>query len=650
MNRNIRFIIFMMVIVQVLQTLGLFIFEAKRLIFAYLLILNIIISLLLIMQARNYQIRRFNLVRKLNDDAENSLNATLENMPIGVIRYDAESYEPEWFNPFVDMIYKGNEANLTAKVVKAIVEESSNESYLTVGTRKYSVKLDAEKNLIYLEDSTKEAGYRTDFNESRAVIGSISVDNYDDATDLISDSEQTQINSFITSFLESFANEKNIYLRRINSERYYFFCDYKALSELMANKFQVLNDFRKLSAENGSPLTLSMGVSYGWGEFPAIGKTAQNNLELAQVRGGDQVVLRENAQSAQPTYFGGNSESASQKSRTRARAIATALRTIVSEADDVFITGHRFPDMDALGASVAMKAFANMTGKEAFVVYDENQMLTDVSRAIDRLNETEDGKPHIIRLKTAKKIKKQNSLLIMVDHSKPSQTLDNDFYKSFDRVVVIDHHRRDDDFPNHALLSYIESSASSASELAVELLQFHETQRKWLSVTEASVVLAGISMDTKGFTKSTTARTFDAAAYLRAQGADNNLIKGFLATDFEDYKQVNEIVLNAEYVAEGIVVALGNPSKKYDGVTTAKAADTLNDLAGVRAAFTITQHPNGYVGISARSLNGFNVQTVMEEMGGGGHFNASAAQIYERSMDEVKADLTAVIRTHLSED
>ena len=230
--------------------------------------------------------------------------------------------------------------------------------------------------------------------------------------------------------------------------------------------------------------------------------------------------------------------------------------------------------MDALGAAITMKNFVNMSGKEAYVVYDPEQLMPEVSRAIDLVNETEEGFAHIIKLETAFDMKTENSLLIMVDHSKTTQTLSLDFYKSFSKLVVIDHHRRDDDFPEHALLSYIESSASSASELAVELLQFHEYNSK-MTVTDASIALAGIELDTKHFTKATTSRTFEVAAYLRSQGADNNLIKGILATKFEKYKKINEIILNSEYVAPGVVVALGKPDQKYDNVATAKAVQTL---------------------------------------------------------------------------
>jgi c-di-AMP phosphodiesterase-like protein len=636
-------IIIIMIAVQLIETTVILFSRSRGSGFIYLLILNVIITAILLLQTRNYQLRRHDFIRKINDEAENSLNATLDNMPIGVIRYNGQTFEPEWFNPFIDMIFKGNSQIINKEDIQHILKSASDDQYITLGSQKYVAEHDIEKCLIYLIDATKEATIKSEFNDSRAVIGSISVDNYDDATDSITDSGRTNVNSFISSFLEEFGDYYGVYLRRANSSRYYFFCDYRILEKMIGDKFKMLNDFRTFATEKNIPVTLSIGVSYGWGDFPAIGKTSLNNLELAQVRGGDQVVLRENTAQARPTYFGGNSESRTQKSRTRARAISTALRTIIAESEEVYIVGHRFPDMDALGAGIAMKAFANMCGKEAFVVYDPDQLLPDVKRAIDKMNESSDGFEHIVRLENAKAMKRTNALLIMVDHSKPTQTLNKAFYDSFDKVVVIDHHRRDDDFPEHALLSYIESSASSASELTVEILQFHENKRRQMSTDEASIVLAGIAMDTKNFTKATTPRTFEAAAYLRSRGADNDLIKTIMATDFEKYKMVNEIVLNSKMVLKGISVGLGLVNHKYDNIATAKAADTMVEMAGVSAAFSITQHLNGFISVSARSRNGFNVQSIMEKMGGGGHFNNAATQIYEKTLEEVEADLLVLL-------
>ena len=648
MKRYERFlpliIIISMTVVYLCEVIILRLAEFQQTELVLLLVVNLIVMFLLLARARVVMANNLDNIRELNETAENSLNATLDTMPIGVLRYSEFDYTPEWFNPYVDIIFSNDEDKLEADKIKEIVQDIDDQGmqYLSVGQKKYAIKVDHKKKLLYFIDATSEVVAKTITRESRPVIGIISVDNYDDTTDLISDSSRTIINNFIATKIDAFSNKYNVYISRYNASRYYIYTNYLTLKQIMDDKFKFVNVFREEATEKNFSLTLSIGMSYGLENFSKIGKTALDNLELALVRGGDQVVIKENINTAKPIYFGGNSASHTQKSRTRARAIATALRTIVLESENVFVMGHKYPDMDALGAAVATKIFANMNDKEAFIVYDEKQLLPDVERAIAKLNESKDGFAHIIRMDTAYELKKSNSLLIMVDHSKTSQTMDYDFYKSFDKVVVIDHHRRDDDFPKNALLTYIESGASSASELVVEVLQYQKDQKQKMSKVEASIALAGISVDTQKFSKGTTARTFEAASFLRSQGADNNLIKKFLATEFDKYKKINEIVLNAEF-HDNIAIGIGLYRKMYDNVTIAKAADTLLNMVGIDASFTIVNHENGYVAISARSSGDFNVQRIMEKFGGGGHFNNAAAQIYEKTPTEVRDDLLKLL-------
>ncbi|MGO2297968.1 DHH family phosphoesterase [Lactococcus laudensis] len=648
MKRYERFlpliIIISMTVVYLCEVIILRLAEFQQTELVLLLVVNLIVMFILLARARVLTAKNLDTIRALNESAENSLNATLDTMPIGVLRYSEFDYTPEWFNPYVDIIFANDEDKLEGDKIKEIVQDIDDQGmqYLSVGQKKYAVKVDHKKKLLYFIDATSEVVAKTITRESRPVIGIISVDNYDDTTDLISDSSRTIINNFIATKIDAFSNKYNVYISRYNASRYYVYTNYLSLKQIMDDKFEFVNAFREEATEKNFSLTLSIGMSYGLENFSKIGKTALDNLELALVRGGDQVVIKENINTAKPIYFGGNSASHIQKSRTRARAIATALRTIVLESENVFVMGHKYPDMDALGAAVATKIFANMNDKEAFVVYDEKQLLPDVERAIAKLNESKDGFAHIIRMDTARELKKSNSLLIMVDHSKTSQTMDYDFYKSFDKVVVIDHHRRDEDFPKNALLTYIESGASSASELVVEVLQYQNDQKQKMSKVEASIALAGISVDTQKFSKGTTARTFEAASFLRSQGADNNLIKKFLATEFDKYKKINEIVLNAEF-HDNIAIGVGLYRKMYDNVTIAKAADTLLNMVGIDASFTIVNHENGYVAVSARSSGDFNVQRIMESFGGGGHFNNAAAQIYEKTPTEVREDLLKLL-------
>ncbi|MCC9818199.1 DHH family phosphoesterase, partial [Streptococcus agalactiae] len=294
-----------------------------------------------------------------------------------------------------------------------------------------------------------------------------------------------------------------------------------------------LNEFRKRAQENHLSLTLSMGISYGDGNHNQIGQIALENLNTALVRGGDQIVVRENDSSKKALYFGGGAVSTIKRSRTRTRAMMTAISDRLKVVDSVFIVGHRKLDMDALGASVGMQFFASNIVNASYVVYDPNDMNSDIERAIDYLQE--DGETRLVSVERAFELITQNSLLVMVDHSKTALTLSKEFFNKFADVIVVDHHRRDEDFPKNAVLSFIESGASSASELVTELIQFQQAKDK-LSRSQASILMAGIMLDTRNFASNVTSRTFDVASYLRGLGSNSMAIQKISATDFDEYR------------------------------------------------------------------------------------------------------------------
>ncbi|HEY0221550.1 MAG TPA: DHH family phosphoesterase [Lactovum miscens] len=606
---------------------------------------NAILLAIVLYAKYKFKIDQQELIDLSNKSAEESLQYTLEALPIAIIKYNPTSYQPEWYNPYSSLIFEGDQELNPDLLMKLVMDFGKHGRPYKINEKSYSVSCDLTRNIIYLQDSTEEVNSKMDLLKRRPIIAIIAIDNYDDVTDSFSDGDKSSINSFIAKFLDKYAKNRSVYLRRLAADRYIIFANYAVLSELMTEKFSpLLDEFRERAAEKKIPLTLSIGVSYGIVDYMTIGKTAMNNLELALIRGGDQVVVKENEDNARAVYFGGNSESRIEKSRTRVRAIASLLNNIISESNQVFIMGHKFPDMDALGASVVMRNFAAGLNKEAFIVYNPEQLQEDTKRAIAMLNDVEGLYPHVLRLNSAKKLKTDNALLIMVDHSKISQTMDKEFFERFDKVVVVDHHRRDDDFPENPLLSYIESGASSATEMAVEILRFQNKSGVKMSSIEASVALAGISVDTKSFTKATTENTFESASFLRNQGADNDLVQKFLATDFETFKQVNEVVLAAEIIDGGIAIALGLPGQAYPKVILAKAADRLLTLQGVKASFTLAVNETNDVIVSARSNGKYNVQTIMEALGGGGHFDSAATQITGKSVNEIKEELIQTIR------
>jgi c-di-AMP phosphodiesterase-like protein len=318
--------------------------------------------------------------------------------------------------------------------------------------------------------------------------------------------------------------------------------------------------------------------------------------------------------------------------------------------DEIYVMGHNTPDMDAIGSAFGVAFLARQMNKPAYVILDTGQFIPDVERAVQELKKSPELFASIISAEMVKKQRVKNSLLIMVDHNNPQLTISPKCYQAFDKVVIIDHHRRSEAFPQNPLLSYIESGASSASELVTELIQYQSTsKRQRISHIEATLLLAGITVDTKSFSARTTSRTYDTASFLRAMGADNALVNSLLASDLDSYMQMNQLISSSEYITEDIVIAAGADSQVFGSVTTAKAADTILGMSGIHASFVLSLRPDGKVGISARSRSNINVQIIMEEMGGGGHFNNAAAQLSDVRVSAARETLKNVIQNNINE-
>ena len=590
-----------------------------------------------------YQKTELEQIQYVNNQAEDSLNSLLEQMPVGVIKLNMANMGIEWFNPYAELILTTEDGEINPTQIQEIIKAafSSLGIYANIGEKRYAVHLDKTSGVIYFFDVSGEYEATVELVTSRPAIGIISVDNYDDLENETSESDISNINSFVANFVAEFAGRYKMFSRRVGMDRFYLFTDYTVLEHLMQNKFSMIDSFREEAKQRNLPLTMSMGLSYGDGDHESIGKVALSNLNLAEVRGGDQVVVRENDETKDPIYFGGGSAASVKRTRTRTRAMMTAISEKLKSVDRVFIVGHKNLDMDALGSAVGMQLFSSNVLEESYVVYDASQMSPDIRRAIELLDK--EGVSSLLTLEEASEMVTRRSLLIMVDHSKTVLTLSKDFYNLFNQTIVIDHHRRDQDFPENAVITYIESGASSASELVTELIQFQNSKKKRLSRIQASVLMGGMMLDTKNFTSRVTSRTFDVASYLRTRGSDSVVIQDISATDFEEYRLVNELILQGQMVQPSILVAQALETKTYDTVVISKAADALLAMSGIEASFVLAKNDQGVISISARSRSRINVQRIMEELGGGGHFNLAAARLTGMSLQEAGDKLKTVI-------
>ena len=628
----------------------LIIFSQNNVVTISALFLFVLLYLLLfIWQKKQYEKSEIEQIQYVNHQAEDSLNTLLDQMPVGVLKLDLSSGEVEWFNPYAELILTTEEGEIDVDLIQTIIKASVGNpgSYATLGETRYAVHLDKASGVLYFFDVSGEYEATVELVTSRPVIGVISVDNYDDLEDATSESDISHINSFVANFVSEFAGQYAMFSRRVGMDRFYLFTDYTVLEGLMNDKFSVIDAFREEAKQRQLPLTLSMGFSYGDGNHDEIGKVALRNLNLAEVRGGDQVVVKENDETKNPVYFGGGSAASVKRTRTRTRAMMTAISDKIRSVDQVFVVGHKNLDMDALGSAVGMQLFASNITENSYAVYDADQMSPDIERAVKFLEK--EGVTKLLPLADAMRLVTKRSLLILVDHSKTALTLSKDFYELFTQTIVIDHHRRDQDFPENAVITYIESGASSASELVTELIQFQNSKKNRLSRMQASVLMAGMMLDTKNFTSRVTSRTFDVASYLRTRGSDSIAIQEIAATDFEEYREVNELILQGRKLGSDILIAQAKDSTSYDTVVISKAADAMLAMSGIEASFVLAKNTQGFISISARSRSKINVQRIMEELGGGGHFNLAAAQIENMSLSEVGEKLTQLVLDELKE-
>ncbi|MGO3780148.1 MAG: DHH family phosphoesterase [Enterococcus viikkiensis] len=588
-------------------------------------------------------------IQYASSKAQEAMDYVSVDMPVGIIAWD-ESQNFTWMNPAItEKVQHLSQADQQDMVNELLQRAEKGKSIYKINDILYHFELDKEKRVVYLIDITKEYVLENKEKQQQAVVGILSVDNYDDVIDRRDDKEVSNLNSFITTIISDWMDSYRIFYKRVNAERFFIFARYDDLEKMIENNFDLLEHIRVSAEKQDMLITVSMGISYGAESLEVIGDEAQSNLDIALVRGGDQVVVKNAAEGQKPVFYGGNSASAAKRTRVRSRAMSTALKNVFNQTGNVFVMGHRFPDMDAIGSAFGVACLARYHDKKVRIVINEEETIPDVERCLEEIHGNGELEELLISPDAAKKSRKPGDLLVMVDYHRPSLSIDQELYEQFENIVIIDHHRRGEEFPENSLLTYIESSASSASELVTELIQFESNEGQRMSKMEATLLLAGITVDTKNFAVRTTARTFDVASYLKTCGADASLVQYLLSTDIQSYLEISKLVGESEYIRDDIVVATGTDNQEFDSVTAAKTADTLLSMADINAAFVIIKRTDGVIAISARSSGTINVQVVMEMLGGGGHFTNAATQLSDSTIAQAKEQLLEAINKQLTE-
>ena len=514
---------------------------------------------------------------------------------------------------------------------------------LTLNERVYKIFYKKDEKLLYFFDITEQDHLRKKYEEDKTVLAILFLDNYNEMAKGMNDVERGNLNSQVTSILNKWAADYGVYIKRVSSDRYMAVLNEKILYHLEKDNFTILDEIRESITRNNIPLTLSIGIGVGLSSLPELGVVAQTSLDLALSRGGDQVAIK--YPNGKVKFYGGKTNPMEKRTRVRARVISTALGQLIQESDKIFIMGHKFPDMDVIGSSIGILKIAKIYDKESYVILNEQKTDTGVKRLLNEIKQRSDIYQNFISPQQALEMDLTNALLIIVDTHKPSMVIEEKLINKVEKIVVIDHHRRSEEFVNNPLLVYMEPYASSTSELVTELLLYQPYGN--LEIIEATAILAGIIVDTKNFTLHTGSRTFDAASFLRSKGADTALVQKFFKEDISTYIKRAKLIEKTKIYKDGIAIAIGDPDEVYNQVLLAQTADTLLTMDNIEASFVMTKRPDHTIGISARSLGKMNVQVIMEQLNGGGHLTNAAAQLMDLSMDEAEQILKQAIDSYL---
>ncbi|GAB1475944.1 DHH family phosphoesterase [Bacillota bacterium] len=587
--------------------------------------------------------------KAVTDNLEDTIRHFVYKNPFPICMIDAQE-NLIWFNDRFQEIFQ------EAQMLNSSISEISGLRYSELANRKpderfimsshndriYRVLPSAleDRNganiMLYWQDVTNLENLKNLYNDEKTCFAYINIDNYDELLSAASDEKKGMLTAQIETIIRQWVSRMNATMVRYKSGKYFVVFEQKHIESIESMKFAILDDVRSVETEGDFPPSLSIGVGVGSKTLSELDEYAIAALDLALGRGGDQAVVKKRNRIE---YFGGKLQTVEKRNKGKSRIMAHALRQMIDQSGKVIITGHRNPDMDSFGSALGISRIVKNRNREAAII------LGNFGTAISRLyqNAAESGQYRFISPDEARSLIDKDTLLIVLDTHRPSLLDIPDILNMTDKIVVIDHHRKAEESIDNATLTYMESYASSTSELVAEILQYMDDGKKKIEKLEAEALLAGIIVDTKSFSIKTGARTFEAASWLRRNGADTANVRQFFQTDMDSFKLKATIIADAEVIADGIAISVCEGRHKNVQILTSQAADELLNIQGIRASFVAGSSDTGLTVVSARSLGGINVQTIMEKMGGGGHLATAGAQV-KKSVEETVDELKELIR------
>ena len=598
------------------------------------------------------------VVRNLNELS----NHAIDHLPQAIVIVDAEGHM-EWANEALES-YLGHKlergellADFWPELVLKPLWGKTGETVCKHDSKSYhiffrNIETESEEGLLalYISDTTEKEELRKSYRDSRVVMANIQIDNFDEVTKGLSEVERTMLLFEVNDKLNKWMQAYGGFLRRVSEEFYVAVLERHMLDEIEEKKFDILDTVNNILGANKIPCTLSIGVAIAEHQaMTDLGAQTQACLELALGRGGGQAVVMEGDSRR---FFGGKSEATEKQNRVRARVMSRAIKQIIEEFEEVYVMGHHNEDFDALGAALGVARMVRSLNKPVKIVL--SPLNEGIGKFLEELKSDETLSSIFVREKELNFAEQplQKRLVIVVDTHIRHLTAAPSLLDHASSIVVIDHHRRSENPIKGAQIFYCEPSASSASELVTELIQYCTDSNGKEPVPtrlEAVGLYSGILVDTKYFSMQTGTRTFEAAAYLRRAGADPVIVRRIFRMDYETSMVVARAQVAAEFYEGGLVVTVCPKCNSVQAVA-AQTADKLLRLESVNMCIVLYQLPEDTVGISARAEGGLNVQVIMEQFGGGGHQNVAGAQVKGEQIEAVKVKVIELSRKYIEEN
>lgn len=565
---------------------------------------------------------------------------------VGIVMYD-ENYVVT----FMSELFKDSSIDRIGKKILSwlpevdeLISGKSESVKVMLDNRLYEVKRKDEETVLLFKDITKQDYFETCYKDEQLVVGLFNLDNYEESTQYEDEIEVSNINSILRTCINEYAKEHKIMLKRLNSFRYLAILNEKIYKELVEDRFSLLNKIRREAQKLDVPITLSMSFARGSSDIQQLDEISVQLMDLAQTRGGDQVVTKKVDEDVK--YYGGSSEALEKRSRVRVRVMANTIKELIQKSSNVIICGHMVADFDCIGAAIGMARIVECYHKQVCVVAKTGGIEEKIKGALDVNEKALKDRVLFVSENEALNQLKDNTLVIMVDHHNLAQSNAKQILQKAKRIAIIDHHRRSADLEVKPMYVYIESAASSSCELITEFMPYI-SNRLDINEVEATIMLGGMTVDTNSFKRKTGSRTYDAASALRKLGANPILVDEYLKDTYEEMRIKNLIVANSSQFKKGIVISSNDILITRSLMS--QAADKLMTIQDMHAAFVIAKGEDDQVCISARSDGTINVQIIMEKMHGGGHLTGAALQRKNTTVEALREELCATIEDYLKE-